>query len=350
MDLEQVPIGRHMTLDNDATDLAAKTERQVFGKRHRLDSGQRRDAAEHLALERGSAGAIVTLQFEIERHRHHMARIESRIEGIGVPQPAHEQPGTREQQRRQRDLRDHESIAQPRATHAGRLVAQRRHHIGTHRFQRRNQPEHDAGQHRDHEREHQHTAIGSEVESEVERQRRLKREQQIRAPQREQHAEPATRECQQHALGDELRDEPPAARPERKADADFAAPCSRAGEHQARDVGARDQQHERDHDQQQRHEAHHRPTHRGVHARLAFGDHRDETATVGRGVLDPQLAHHDVHFRFGALGRHALGESPDDEIRTVAALGEHVAARIGERRHRSRHPQVRGDAHDHAPE
>ena len=62
---------------------------------------------------------------------------------------------------------------------------------------------------------------------------------------------------QDHALGEQLRDEAAAAGADREADADFALPVYRASQHQIGDVGARDQQHQCDHDHEDRHQPGH---------------------------------------------------------------------------------------------
>ena len=51
---------------------------------------------------------------------------------------------------------------------------------------------------------------------------------------------------QHHRLGDELAHQPAAARADREADADFLVPARRARQQHARDVGARNQQHQPD--------------------------------------------------------------------------------------------------------
>ena len=61
----------------------------------------------------------------------------------------------------------------------------------------------------------------------------------------------AAGEAQEHALGQELADEPPAAGPQRGADRDLARARRGAGEQQVGDVGAGDEQHEADRAQQE---------------------------------------------------------------------------------------------------
>ena len=62
----------------------------------------------------------------------------------------------------------------------------------------------------------------------------------------------AAGEREQHALGQELRDDVAAPRAEREADADLLAPAREAREHEVGDVGAGDQQHRGDGGEQHR--------------------------------------------------------------------------------------------------
>ena len=75
-------------------------------------------------------------------------------------------------------------------------------------------------------------------------------EQQVAAPDREAQADHAAGEAEQHALDEQLPDEPQAPGAERQADGDLPLAGGRAGDEQARDVAARDQQ-QHDHHREQ---------------------------------------------------------------------------------------------------
>ena len=66
-------------------------------------------------------------------------------------------------------------------------------------------------------------------------------------PPREQRAADRAEQRHQQRFGDELTHQPAAARADREANADLLLPARRARQQHARDVGARDQQHQTDH-------------------------------------------------------------------------------------------------------
>ena len=78
---------------------------------------------------------------------------------------------------------------------------------------------------------------------------------------------------EQQRFDEQLAHEPPAARAERQADGDFGAPIGRAGDEQAGDVGAGDEQHQAHRQREHEQEAGHRPDGVGREAqRLLAGD------------------------------------------------------------------------------
>src|SRR5262249_51338908 len=102
--------------------------------------------------------------------------------------------------------------------------------------------------------EQQHAYVDAEIEGVRRRLIGHFQYEQARAPACEQEADARARERQQRALREQLpRDAPPRGA-ERDAHAQLVPPRARAREEQIRDVGARDQQDERDHghDQVQR--------------------------------------------------------------------------------------------------
>ena len=113
---------------------------------------------------------------------------------------------------------------------------------------------------------------------------------------------------EQHALDEQLPDDPPPARAERDADGDFARPVGRARQQQVGDVGAGDEQHERD-------RAHQRPEHR---LDLRADDEVEERRDLRRDVLVAVLVlirklRGDVlHLAAGLLERGAVGQAAVD--------------------------------------
>ena len=100
---------------------------------------------------------------------------------------------------------------------------------------------------RDQHGEGQHLPAEPEVEGVGVEERRPQRPQQVLAEPRDQQPGPAGEQAEERALGEQLADEPSAARPERDADRDLAAPAGGAGEQQVRHVRAGDEQDEGHH-------------------------------------------------------------------------------------------------------
>ena len=107
--------------------------------------------------------------------------------------------------------------------------------------QRRRDAEHDAGDPGDH---------GDEGEDAPVERRHADRSarQQLLAPVADEDAERAAHRREQQALGQQLANQTPARRAERQPDRDLLLPRRRAREQQVGDVGADDQQHQRDDD------------------------------------------------------------------------------------------------------
>ena len=88
-----------------------------------------------------------------------------------------------------------------------------------------------------------------------------------------------------------------AARAERRADDEVALPLERPRDHQVGDVGARDEQHERDHGDEDR--GHRRQELRDarVGPRAVLGDDQDARALVLGGIRRRQALRHDLQLR-----------------------------------------------------
>jgi hypothetical protein len=214
--------------------------------RHRLESRQ------ELALEGDDLLIRVLLGRQIEAGDEHVRRVCEAGRHIEKPgQGADHQSRADHQHERQRDLGDDQRRAQP-APRSGRHRAvlqgideirlrdlQRRHHTGDH-----------AGEERNPERESEHRRIEPHFVEPRDGLRR-KRDQGIDAPRRQEHAQNAPAQRQQHRLGQELphHARPPAS--QRRADGQLALPGRAAREEHARDIGAGDEEHH-DHRAEQR--------------------------------------------------------------------------------------------------
>ena len=126
---------------------------------------------------------------------------------------------------------------------AGRIL-ERRHQPRPRRLERRRDAKHDPGEERQREREQQHARVDREVERE--RQRALRRRRRLERPDddpRQRNAGDAADRRQQHAFGQQLPDEAPAARADGQPHRELAPPRRGPRQQQVRDVRAGDQQH-----------------------------------------------------------------------------------------------------------
>ena len=97
-------------------------------------------------------------------------------------------------------------------------------------------------------RERQHPPVEREIEEHGVGLRRQLAHEELAAPARDQQPERGADRRQQEAFRQQLTHQPPPRRAERQAHAPLVTPRGRARQQQVGDVGARDQQHERDHD------------------------------------------------------------------------------------------------------
>ncbi len=167
---------------------------------------------------------------------------------------ADRQAGGKQQQRGERDLRNHERHAHA-APDAGRrtsAILQGDVHILPGEVPGREQTEHDAGDDRERQREHQHAGFEPHVAQTDERDavRRELAERRHRPPRDEQPGSSAG-EAEHDRLGEHLPGDPGAAGADGAAHRDLPPPVRGLRQQQVGDVHARDQQHERHRGEQQ---------------------------------------------------------------------------------------------------
>src|SRR5262249_41389321 len=135
------------------------------------------------------------------------------------------QASSDQQNERESHLRDDKNIAHTErsgsAYDALPTFFQRLAQIEPRSFNRRNQSEHNAGNHRQANCETKHGPIDGGPAN-VNQFGRAEREQCTRAPNSEQQTEPSAEESQYHALGKQLAHNPPAAGSESRAQCDLA--------------------------------------------------------------------------------------------------------------------------------
>jgi hypothetical protein len=253
---------------------------------------------------------------------------------------ADEQPADGEQEERQRELSDHERVAEARARGGTAVAAvlQPRQHVGAGGVQRRREAEDDPRPDGDEHREGQHAQVGRRVEPDGQRERR----DEVRRPERREHGRDGAAEREEHALGEELPDDAPPARAEREADRDLAAPPDRAGEEQVRDVHRRDEQHDprdREHSGGEAEDV--APVRPGADHRAPVR-HRDHPVLVLLRVLLGQRAHDGVQRRLRLLARRPRREARHDVEPPRAARLEEVVLRHDGPLHGHRDEEVAG--------
>ena len=145
----------------------AGIERMIAGDGGRLDAGERGGALEQRGIERVLLLEVRPLP-EVDRIARgrklilglqYARGLESRVHVLQSPEAADQQARARDEHDRERQLGDDQRAPKARAAgacrSARRTVGERRLEIEPARLERRNQPEHDADQHRDAERRRQ---------------------------------------------------------------------------------------------------------------------------------------------------------------------------------------------------
>ena len=145
---------------------------------------------------------------------------------------------------------NHETVRQPRCAGARRrgapLSLQRVHGRDPCRSPRRRRAEEERGQQRGDRGECQHAPVRRQVEPDRVDRRRQLRHQRAATPRRDEEPEGRARAGQNHALDEQLANEPRPRRAEREPHAQLVLACRGAGQQQVGDIHTRNQQHEED--------------------------------------------------------------------------------------------------------
>ena len=199
------------------------------------------------------------------RHRHHVRRLEAHVDRGQAHEALDQQPGADQQDQCERDFTDDEGVAEPvgapRAPGRARRV-RRPGPCARVPCSAGARPEPHAADEGHAEREGEHPSVDLNLAVARQQAGRGERQQRGHADQRDQR--PARRAQQRNhgGFGEQLSHHAPARGAERQPRRNFLAPRQRADHQQVRDVGARDQQHQRhgaSEDQQRRpHLADHR--------------------------------------------------------------------------------------------
>ncbi len=277
---------------------------------------------------------------QVDAEGQHAARLEPGVDLADARVGLEQQAAADQQERRERELRAHQQPQRaPSARRGGAAGRGRRHRlaqVAAQGVQRRRPAE-------EHERESrggEGEAHDAGVEPEDGPARDLLRErphQRAQSRVAECQTERAAGEREEQVLHQQLDQQPPAARADGDPDRDLAAPGERTRQHQARDVGAGDNQQQPDGPGE-------RPGARAevAHQLLAQRDRvgRDDLLLVAR-VPDRLLRAQQVGLAL--CGRHA-GLEPADPVAGVALA---VVPELGRERHVAAHAAREVDAARH---
>ena len=164
--------------------------------------------------------------------------------------------GADEQQRRKRDLRDDEHLADRHAARtivrgaAAALRAQRGHKLDTRRAQRGNETEQNRREQCEGDRVAHHMRVGMDVERNRLRTTTRDSEEKAASPPRDEKAKASSQHSQHRTLREQLLNETSATGSERQPNAHLAPASRGTRQHEIRHVGADDQQHQPDRGEQ----------------------------------------------------------------------------------------------------
>ena len=181
------------------------------GHARRRDPWSRVQAFEQVLVELHRARAVVAVERRRQLEGDQVVERHTRVRRLQVLKAADEEAGAEEQQEAQRHLRGHQSLAQKQRPAGARnrphRVLQRRPRIRPARAQRRQQPEDDARQAGQAERERQDPDVGLGPNQERLSACRDEREQPLREGVGEAQTDDAADAREDEALDEQLRDQ-----------------------------------------------------------------------------------------------------------------------------------------------
>jgi hypothetical protein len=291
-----------------------------------------------LPVELAPLRARVAQEIDRQRCRHDSVDVESGIDPARCLQAAHEEARGDQQQHGQSHFGHDEHLLQAH-TAAGHdavgSVLEGGHDVRLRRPARRQGSKDDAREHRESKRERQHAAIDREIDQKRKCARRWRHggNPAGHCPDQSETEQPADGR-QEHALGQQLPEQPSGARAEREPHGDLAPAGDGPRQEHVGDVGACNEQHRTDDTpKQERHRPQDLPLRR---IPLVHGQHRDADRT-GTGTSGPGVRHLDRDQIGSSLFRsHASLEAGDAGEPAVGAMveqvGIHLARVAGTRR------------------
>ncbi len=157
-------------------DLPASTDERRVRKACALHAWNRVEPSSKIGIETRDLGIDVTGLAGVQIEQQDVLAVETELNGLQVRQRAHEEAGGDEQKQRNRDLRDHEQLAQarpPKPIARAALPAadanflEGRHDVRSSRLNGRRQTEQHAAHERQHERHDQNVPVQFRSEREV---------------------------------------------------------------------------------------------------------------------------------------------------------------------------------------
>jgi len=276
-------------------------------------------ALEQRALERVRFRRVVARAFQVERRDRDVAVVEAGLDSLRRVKPPQQEARADREHETHRDLQANQHAARALGPLGGRVHLDRAVERRIRRVDRRREPEGDARDEREADGEREHGEVRARVELHRRRVGREpgqhERDEAAEGPEREQRAERAARERDQHALREQLLNQAAARRSERQAQRDLAAARGRAREQQVRDVRAGDQQHQRERGHHDRAGAEHVRSQLGVWERRRPLDHERGLAT-GLVAVDARRDHGELgaHFLYARAGAAAADHNEPAQV------------------------------------
>ncbi len=306
-----------------------------------------------------------------------MVGVEPEVNPQSVREAAQHEAGADQQHDRQRNLKDEQSAAGGQSARAPtacqppcRIALHHRTEIQARRLKSRNEPEQEPGRQRESHREHKGRGIAQidPFDSHPSDERRGRAElpiglqecERLDAPRRDEHGQHASEKAEQDGFGHHVTDERGPTGADRKPDGDLALPSHGAAQHEAGQIGARNQQDEADGAQQDQQGS----SNRRVDLRLGEGCRHAaprRTRRVVTGAVAGECLLHSTndHLQIRVRRRRRdLGFAARDDIQPVGHAHAQSSGIVHEGRGqgRYRHPELRGpglpakvrgsDAHD----
>jgi hypothetical protein len=318
---------------------AAAAHRQARREGHRLHARHRLRAFDHRRpVGDELSGRAVVLAGGRHLHREDAVGDEAERHVDERHQASEEQAGAHEEHERQGHLGQHQSGARilPVAVtgRAARRLLERRLQLWTRCLPRRHDAEEHTGRDRQQQRERERLAVHAD-RRDARHVARIEREDEVHAPERQDHPEHAADHGEQHALGEQLPHQHRSIGADGGADGQLTRPHGGPRHQQIGDVRHHDEEHAANGAEQ-----HQQRRARGAHELLLQGPRDADEVRRLIGIRGAQLVRDGGEFGVDAVERLA-GFHPADGAQIVGtALGTRVGGAVGGQVVGGGHPEV----------